>query len=76
MNRKERISVRLTPYQNQVLTELSTALDTSVSMLVRTIVGDFISRNEERLENIIEQKARGNADNKQISAEEEIFGEE
>lgn len=53
MNKKDRISIRLTPYQNQVLTELSTSLNTSISMLVRTIVGDFITRNEEVLERLV-----------------------
>lgn len=75
MNKNEKISIRLTPYQGQVLSELSKALNTSISMLVRSIVGDFITRNEERLERIIVSKLEGDADYKQTT-EEIIFSEE
>ena len=75
MNKNEKISIRLTPYQGQVLSELSKALNTSISMLVRSIVGDFITRNEERLERIIVSKLEGDANHKQTT-EEIIFSEE
>ena len=55
-NRKERVTVRLTPYQMQCLKELSTNLNTSYSLLIRTIIGDFLTRNEEYLERIITNK--------------------
>lgn len=74
--RKERITVRLTENQMQVLSELTQALDTSYSMLVRSIVSDFLTKNEEQLERIIVKNLYGNADNKQITEEEEIYGEE
>lgn len=74
--RKERITVRLTENQMQVLSELTQALDTSYSMLVRSIVSDFLTKNEDQLERIIVKKLYGNADNKQITEKEEIFGEE
>lgn len=76
MNRKDRVSIRLTPYQYQVLTELSTALDTSISMMIRTIIGDFLTKNEDALERIIERKLEGDANYKQNRKTEEIFGEE
>lgn len=55
-NRKERITVRLTSYQMQCLRELTESLDTSYSLLVRSIIGDFLSKNEDALERIITNK--------------------
>lgn len=52
-NIKPRITVRLLPHQLLILEELKDTLNCSVSMIVRTIVGDFLSRNEEVLERII-----------------------
>lgn len=63
--RKPRITVRLSPNQMQCLQELSTGLDTSLSLLVRTIISDFITRNEDTLNRIIDGK------NKPITEEEE-----
>lgn len=63
--RKPRITVRLTPNQMQCLNELSSGLDTSLSLLVRTIISDFLTRNEETLNRIIDGK------NKPITQEEE-----
>lgn len=54
--RKPRITVRLSPNQMQCLQELSTGLDTSLSLLVRTIISDFITRNEDTLNRIIDGK--------------------
>ena len=55
-NRKERVTVRLNCYQMQCLKELSTSLNTSYSLLIRSIIGDFLNRNEETLERIIISK--------------------
>lgn len=55
-NRKERVTVRLTPGQMQCLKELSSNLNTSYSLLIRSIIQDFICRNEETLERIITNK--------------------
>lgn len=51
-----RLTVRLTPNQMLVLNELVEALNVSHSQLVRAIVLDFITHNEERLEKIIQDK--------------------
>ncbi len=56
MNKKSRISVRLTPNQELVLKEMSEALDTSISMMVRTIVGSWITTNEEHIYRLIDKK--------------------
>lgn len=48
-----RVSVRLYPAQMQVLQELSTILNANVSTIVRTIIGDWLTKNEETLERII-----------------------
>ena len=55
-NRKERVTVRLNCYQMQCLKELSASLNTSYSLLIRSIIGDFLRRNEETLERIITKK--------------------
>ena len=59
--RKERVTVRLNAYQMQCLKELSTALNTSYSLLIRSIIGDFLEKNEESLERIITSKQHNNA---------------
>ena len=61
-NRKDRVTVRLNCYQMQCLKELSTSLNTSYSLLIRSIIGDFLSRNEEALERIITNKQKEDAD--------------
>lgn len=50
----KKLSVRLTDNQMVVLSDLSTSLDVSISVLLRAIVLDFLTRNEERLERIID----------------------
>lgn len=60
-NRKERVTVRLTPYQMQCLKELSSNLNTSYSLLIRSIIGDFLTKNEDALERIIENKEKEDA---------------
>lgn len=74
---KPRISVRLTPNQELVLREMSSALDTSISMMIRTIVGDWITKNEEQIYRIIDRKKiEKDADYKYPTEEtEDIFAE-
>ena len=51
--RKERITIRLNNSQMQILKELTESLNTSYSLLVRSIIQDFLTRNEDTLERII-----------------------
>jgi len=67
--RKSRITVRLTPNQELVLKEMGEALDTSISMMVRAIIGDWISKNEEYIYKIIDKKDEYNANNQQNTEE-------
>ena len=69
--RKDRITIRLTNSQYQVLSELVEALDTSYSLLVRTIISDFLNRNEDVLERITLKHMQENANDKQTSEEAE-----
>lgn len=48
-----RVSVRLYPQQMQVLQELSAVLNANVSTIVRAVIGDWLTKNEETLERII-----------------------
>lgn len=74
---KPRISVRLTPNQELVLREMSDALDTSISMMIRTIVGAWIAENEDRIYRIIDKKKiESDANYKPITEKtEDIFSE-
>lgn len=54
MNNKPRLTIRLTPNQLQVLEELKDALGVNISMIVRTIILDFITRNETTINKIID----------------------
>lgn len=67
--KKQRITVRLTPNQMLCLQELKESLDTSYSLLIRSIIQDFITRNDEHLERIIVNKQKEDADN-QFTEEE------
>lgn len=67
--KKQRITVRLTPNQMLCLKELKDSLGTSYSLLTRSIIQDFITRNEEHLEKIIVEKQNEDADN-QFTEEE------
>ena len=60
--RKERVTIRLNNYQMQCLKELTTSLNTSYSLLIRTIIQDFLTRNEEALERITSKNSNQNAD--------------
>lgn len=68
--RKERITIRLSPNQMQCLKELTTSLNTSYSLLVRSIIQDFLYRNNDTLERIITNKTSSDA---YASDFEEIF---
>lgn len=54
-NGMQRITVRLQPNQMLVMDELRNALGVSYSKLVRTIILNFLTENEERLERIIDK---------------------
>lgn len=64
--KKQRITVRLTPRQMQCLKELKDALGTSYSLLTRSIIQDFITRNEDHLEKIMDNKNNNYANNQYI----------
>lgn len=49
----QKVTIRLHPNQVQVLEELRTKLGCSFSLMIRTIVLDFLTRNEDALERII-----------------------
>lgn len=49
-----KITIRLKPDQQRIMDELHDALGTPTAVIVRAIIGDFLSRNEEILERIIE----------------------
>ena len=49
----EKITIRLTPGQVQVLSELRDKFGCSFSLMIRTIVSDFLTKNEDRIERII-----------------------
>lgn len=73
----DHISVRLKPNQYLVLTELSEVLDTSISMLVRTMVGSWLCEHENDIYRIIDRKKlEKDANYKPIEEDEEdIFGD-
>ena len=48
-----RVSLRLQPRQLQVLTELSNVLNAPISVMIRAIVLDFLTKNEDIIEQII-----------------------
>ena len=54
LTKKERITIRLTPNQMQCLTELKDSLNTTYSLLTRSIIGNFLTQYENNIEEIIE----------------------
>lgn len=56
MGKTKKVTIRISPNQEQVLNEMATALDTSYSMLIRTIIGNWLSTNEEHIYRIIDRK--------------------
>lgn len=75
-NKSCKLTVRISPWQEQVLSELSNTLNVSYSMLVRTIIGNWLTMNEEHLYRIIDKKKFEDADNKKVGEEKDIFSEE
>lgn len=67
-NKNCKVSVRLTPWQEQVLHELAESLDVGYSLLIRTIVGSWLATNEETLYRIID-KNKMYADNTKTGKE-------
>ena len=63
--RSDKISIRITPAQSLVLAEMSEALGTTYSMLIRTILGDWITKNEDYIDRKIEKKRNEDATNQQ-----------
>ena len=57
-SKKCKLTIRLTNYQMQCLTELTQALETNYSLLIRTIIGDFLNNHQEKLERIISNKKK------------------
>ena len=53
---KDRITVRLSNNQIQILSELKEKLHTGYSLIIRAILGDFISRNEDSIDCILTGK--------------------
>lgn len=72
-NKSDKISIRITPWQGQVLSELSQATGASYSMIIRTIIGSWLTQNEEYVYRIIDRKKIGDADNSETRKEEKIF---
>lgn len=68
---KKRMTIRLTENQMLILEELTSALNTNISLLVRTIVGSWITQNENTLYNIID-KQRQNGNNTTIIGDSDI----
>ena len=62
---KSRVSIRISANQEQVLREMCEVFDTSISMMVRTIVGSWLSEHEDEVERaIIRKRKEKNGENK------------
>lgn len=53
-DKMSRLSIRFSQNQMQVIEELKNAMGVSASFLIRTIVLDFITRNEKTLQHIVD----------------------
>lgn len=51
--KRDRLTIRLDCGQMQCLSELKNKLNCSYSLMIRSIIGDFIKRNEDYLDRII-----------------------
>jgi hypothetical protein len=56
MQEKEKITVRFSQNTLLQLSEIKDSLNVSYSLLIRTIVSDFLIKNEERLYQLIDNK--------------------
>lgn len=54
MTRKEKITIRLDNHQLQCLKELKDKLKCSYSLMIRSIIGDFLKKNERSIDRIID----------------------
>lgn len=52
---KERLTIRFDNHTKLKLDEISQKLNVSYSLLIRTIVLDFINKNEDHINNIIDK---------------------
>lgn len=57
----EKITIRLTPRQIQVLTELREKFGASFSLMIRTIVGSWLTTNEEIIEHVLTSTDNNNS---------------
>ncbi len=53
MDKTNKITIRVTNRQLQDINELKDKLGCSYSLMIRTIISDFLTKNEERLEAIL-----------------------
>ena len=60
MQQYPKFTVRLRANQELVLTELSTALHTTKSVLLRAIISDWLTKNEDCIYRLIEGKNNNN----------------
>lgn len=56
MMMNKRVSVRLTENQMLVLTELKNVLNCNISLVIRFIIGHWLTENEDRIYDIIDGK--------------------
>ena len=56
MSTMDHINVRLKPNQYLVLKEMSEALEKPISMLIRTIIYNWITTNEDAIYRLIDRK--------------------
>lgn len=52
----KRVSVRLTENQMLVLSELKSVLNCNISLVIRAIIGDWLTKNEDAIYEIIDGK--------------------
>jgi hypothetical protein len=73
----DHVSVRLKPNQYLVLKEMSEALETPISMLIRTIIYNWLTQNEDAVYRLIDRKKLEKDANYTIieESEEDIFGD-
>ena len=58
-----RVTLRLSGNQKLILDEMVEVLDTSYSLLLRTVIGSWLSEHEDQIYNLIDKKRRENANN-------------
>lgn len=56
MTKREKVSVRITPNQELVLKELCDVTNVSFSMLIRTIIGSWLSEHEDDIYRLIDKR--------------------